>query len=363
MKEYYEYWMRECFALARKAEGLTHPNPLVGCVIVKDGVVVGRGTHWKAGLPHAEQVALKEAGDKARGATLFVNLEPCNHWGKTPPCATLIVDAGIKKVVAAITDPHPLVQGRGFAYLRQKGVEVVEGILEKEARALNAPFLHWSTTGKPYVTVKIAMSLDGKVALNSGESRWITSEESRRDGHYLRFLSDAIMVGSRTVNLDNPQLTVRLWHSEVPKQPKKIVLSGSLNVRPDAAVFTPPQSALLMTCSDNSAVMAQWEKNHVEVVRLPGVQGKIPIQKVLEELGKREILHLLVEGGASLFQQFIQERACQKVVFYIAPRIMGSQALSFFPDLSINRLEEMIGGHIEQFQILGNDVKIVMSLV
>ncbi|MFN4181653.1 MAG: bifunctional diaminohydroxyphosphoribosylaminopyrimidine deaminase/5-amino-6-(5-phosphoribosylamino)uracil reductase RibD [bacterium] len=363
MKEYYEYWMRECFALARKAEGLTHPNPLVGCVVLKDGVVVGRGIHWKAGLPHAEQVALKEAKEKAQGGTLFVNLEPCNHWGKTPPCATLIVEAGIKKVVSAITDPHPLVQGKGFAYLRQKGVEVVEGILEEEARELNAPFLHWSTTGKPYVTVKIAMSLDGKIALNSGESRWITSEESRRDGHYLRFLSDAILVGSRTVNLDNPQLTVRLWHSKFAKQPKKIVLSGSLNVRPDAVVFGPPQPAIIFTCSNDFSAMAQWEKLNVPVVRLPGVQGKIPIQAVLEELGKREILHLLVEGGASLFQQFIQERQCQKVVFYIAPKIMGSRGLSFFPDFSINRLEEMIGGRIEQFQVLGKDIKIVMSLV
>ncbi len=363
MKEYYEYWIRECFALARKAEGLTSPNPLVGCVIVKDGVVVGKGTHWKAGLPHAEQVALKEAGEKAKGATLFVNLEPCNHWGRTPPCAALIAEAGIRKVVASIGDPHPLVNGAGFAYLRQKGVEVVQGLLDEEARNLNAPFLHWSTTKMPYVILKIAMSLDGKIALGSGESRWITCEESRKDGHYLRFLSDAVMVGSRTVNLDQPQLSVRLWSSPMPKQPKKIILSGSLGVHPDSPVFQPPGSAFLFTCIPLGDTTSKFEEKGVRIITLPGEQGRIPLSAILEELGKQEIQLLLVEGGASLFQQFLQNKLCQKVVLYIAPRMLGSHSLSFFPDFSISRLEESIGGKIEDFQNSGSDLKVVIHLV
>ncbi len=290
-----EKYMRLALVLAKKGEGLTSPNPAVGAVIVKNGRIVGRGYHKKCGLPHAEVNALNEAGDKAKGATLYVTLEPCNHFGRTPPCADAIIRAEIKRVVAAMKDPNPVNNGRGIRKLEKNGIETLCGVLEGEARALNKPFIKFITTGMPYLTVKMAESLDGKIATKTGDSKWISDEDSRRYVRSLRSKSDAVMVGINTFIKDNPTL---LGGGANGKQPVRIIVGG---------------------------------------------RGRVDLKNLLKKLGKMGIINILAEGGGELVGSLVEKRLVDRFLFFVAPKIIGGRdAITPVEGDGIRRIDEAL---------------------
>jgi diaminohydroxyphosphoribosylaminopyrimidine deaminase/5-amino-6-(5-phosphoribosylamino)uracil reductase len=319
-------WMRRALELAETASGRTSPNPLVGAVVVRNGICVGEGFHPKAGEPHAEVFALREAGDAARGATLYVTLEPCSHYGRTPPCADLIVRCGIRRVVSAMEDPDPRVSGRGHERLRNAGIRVDAGLLESDARRLNAPYLKWKTTGVPFVTLKIAMSLDGKVATRTGESRWVTGDASRLDGHRLRNTHDAILVGVGTALADDPLLTTRLPDSS--RDPTRVVLDTDARTPLTAKVVNVDSDAgtLLFVAddADDLRVNALAERG-VEVCRVPRTPRGVDLNAVLKTLGERQVLSVLVEGGPTVHGSFAELRLVDRVVVYVAPVVIGGK--------------------------------------
>ncbi len=314
-----EGYMSLALSLARRRKGLTHPNPTVGCVVVRKGEVVGLGHHEGAGHPHAEVVALEEAGNKASGATLYVTLEPCVHFGRTPPCTDAIERAGIKRVVIATPDPNPLVRGKGIHRLRQKGIEVKVGVCEEEAKALNEDFFTYVTSGRPYVTLKLAQTLDGKTATPEGKSKWITSRESRKLAHRLREEASAVLVGINTVIEDDPALTVRYVPSN--KKVLRIVIDPQLDIPPTAKLTNTSESPTMV-------VFSRRNPSKEEELLGKGVQllymERIDISSLLEELRKREVIHLLVEGGAYTVSRFIKEGLWDRMVLFQAPKIMGS---------------------------------------
>ena len=299
-----EKYMRIALGLARKAEGLTNPNPTVGAVIVKDGRIIGKGYHRACGLPHAEINALKSAGPKAKGATLYVTLEPCDHFGRTPPCTEAIIGSGIKKVVIAMKDPNPLNNGRGIKRLNRAGIKTEAGVLGKEAARLNAPFVKFITTGRPFVTVKMAQSLDGKIATRSGESRWISSEASRRYVHELRGKVDAVMVGVNTVIKDDPLL---LSKTKAGKQPARIIVDGKLKTPRNARIFS--------RMSGSPVIIATTKK-----------KGRVDLKDLLRTLGRMGMMHILVEGGGELVASLVEEALADRFLFFIAPKIIGGRA-------------------------------------
>jgi diaminohydroxyphosphoribosylaminopyrimidine deaminase/5-amino-6-(5-phosphoribosylamino)uracil reductase len=320
-------FMSRALALAERARGLTSPNPMVGAVVVAGGQVVGEGFHAAAGSPHAEIEALAAAGHRARGATLYVSLEPCTHWGRTPPCAPAVVSAGVRRVVAALQDPNPKVAGRGLELLRGAGVEVTLGVLQAQAAAQNRVFLTAMRQGRPHVLLKAAMTLDGKIADIHGESRWITGEAARHETHRLRSEADAIIAGIGTVLRDDPQLTVRLeppW----PREPLRVVL--------DTAARTPPGARLITSGTPARAFIAVGETAPTErvrrlmdagvtLVRLPGRDGRIGLPEVLAELQAREVRGVLVEGGAEVHGAFLEAGLVDRVAVFVAPRLMGGR--------------------------------------
>lgn len=319
-------FMGRALGLAALARGKTSPNPMVGAVVVGgDGTILGEGYHHQAGTPHAEVHALGMAGPKARGATLYVSLEPCCHFGRTPPCTEAIISNGIKRVVVATLDPNPLVAGKGLQVLRQAGLEVQYGVLDAEARHLNEAFFKYIVTGQPFVTLKAAMSLDGKIATGLGDSKWITGPESRNLVQHLRAENDAVLVGIGTVLADDPLLTVRL--PEAGKKPLRVIVDSSLRI--------PLESRLVQTARDYPVAVAVVEgqcppgkkellmERGVAVWELPGVDGLVDIRALLEELGSREVVGLLLEGGSLLNSGFLKARAIDKYVFFVALMIIG----------------------------------------
>ncbi len=348
-----EIFMRRALTLARVRKGLTHPNPTVGCVIVRDGKIVGEGFHQKAGEPHAEVVALKKAGKRAEGSTVYVTLEPCSHYGRTPPCALALIKAKVKRVVVATTDPNPLVSGKGIEMLREAGIEVTLGVLKEEAEKLNEDFFHYITKGVPFVVLKVAQTLDGFIADSRGFSKWITSEESRRYVHLLRCQSDAVLVGVNTVLKDDPLLTVREVYCE--RQPLRVVLDTRLRIPPNARITdTSAAPTLVFTAADNAEKIKALEKKGVEVIRIPAEGGRIPLRKVLKVLAKREVVQLLVEGGASVFSSFVRENLASKLVVFTAPKVLGSGRKTF-GDLSLS-LKEPFGLNLKNLKTFGSDV-------
>ncbi|MGI5823287.1 MAG: bifunctional diaminohydroxyphosphoribosylaminopyrimidine deaminase/5-amino-6-(5-phosphoribosylamino)uracil reductase RibD [Dethiobacteria bacterium] len=322
-----ERYMWMVLDLARRACGKTNPNPMVGTVIVKDGEVVGTGFHKKAGDEHAEIVALKEAGAKARKATLYANLEPCSHQGRTPPCTEAIIRAGIRKVVIATIDPNPLVSGQGVRMLQEAGIKVKIGVLEDKARRLNEVFFKYITTKTPFVMVKSAMSLDGKIATATGKSRWISGEKSRRFGHQLRAVSDGIMVGINTILHDDPRLTVRLG-DEKAANPARIIV--------DSRGRLPLNSNVVKTARETKTILATTnliapekqkalEDAGVEVLTLSLQGEQVNLQELMPALGEREISALLVEGGGTLNYSFLKENIIDKIYFFIAPLLLGGE--------------------------------------
>ncbi|MCR4442868.1 MAG: bifunctional diaminohydroxyphosphoribosylaminopyrimidine deaminase/5-amino-6-(5-phosphoribosylamino)uracil reductase RibD [Peptococcaceae bacterium] len=316
-------YMKMALELAKKACGRTSPNPLVGAVVVKGDAVVGKGYHQKAGTPHAEVHALNEAGAEAAGADLYVNLEPCNHYGRTPPCTEAIIRAGIKRVFVAMRDPNPLVGGKGIARLREHGIEVTEGLLEEEARKTNEVYLKYIQTGIPFVALKTAISLDGKIATETGESRWITGEEARRHGHTLRDAYDAILVGIGTITADDPSLTCRLPGRE-GRDPARVIVDSRLSIDEKARVLNlqSPAPTIIATTSQSPAGKRSLLEQKASVLVInEGPRVELPL--LLKTLGEMGITSVLVEGGGRINGSFLRENLVDKYYFYLAPRIIG----------------------------------------
>lgn len=328
-------WMKLALQLAAAALGQTSPNPVVGAVVVRDGELVGMGAHLRAGEPHAEVHALRMAGEKAAGAVLYVTLEPCNHHGKTPPCTEQIIAAGIRKVVVGCRDPHPLVQGSGIARLRSAGLEVVVGVCEEEARRLNRFFFKWAETGRPFVTVKTAATLDGKLAAYTGDSRWVTGEAARRQVHRMRREHDAVMVGINTVLQDDPQLTVRLGQGN--KQPLRVVVDSQLRLPLDCRLVRDGEAPTLIftTAGSPEEKRARLQELGVEVAVVPaapspdGKSGepamRVDLAAAMRELGKRGVTSVLAEGGGTLNFALLERRLVDQVVAFIAPKLIGGR--------------------------------------
>jgi len=350
------FFMKRALDLAKKGRGTTSPNPMVGAVIVKDGEIVGEGYHRKAGEPHAEVMALAQAGERARGAELFVNLEPCCHFGRTPPCADAIIRAGVKRVVVAMTDPNPLVAGKGIKRLREADVEVEVGLLEEEARKLNEVFIKYITTGSPFIVAKIAQSLDGKIAMASGESRWITGEPARIKAHEFRSWYDAVMVGIGTVLADDPLLTCRLPGER--KSPLRIVVDSWARI---------PLDARMLECKDGRVILATTERadgekvnalkgKGVEVIKVPAVDGRVDLKRLMEILGSMGITSVLVEGGATLIASFIKENLVDKLLVFQAPLIIGGDGINSIGILPIDQLKQAPRFKFHSAEAIGGDL-------
>jgi diaminohydroxyphosphoribosylaminopyrimidine deaminase/5-amino-6-(5-phosphoribosylamino)uracil reductase len=321
--------MAMALQLAARAVGDTAPNPVVGAMVVRDGRVVGRGYHRRAGLPHAEVEALRQAGAQARGATLYATLEPCNHTGRTPPCCDAILAAGVGRVVAAMRDPNPVTNGRGVTRLRRAGVAVTIGVLEAEARRLNAPFAKFITTGLPWVTAKIAQSLDGKIATRTGDARWISSDASRRLAHRLRRESDAVVVGVKTVLEDNPHLTIRFGrHPLRADRPLRVVVDSRLRTPPRSRCLAPSDSAVVATTAAGPvAARRRLERLGVTVLTLPALRRRVPLARLFKTLATRyHVVSILLEGGGELLAGALEERLVDRIVWFVAPMVIGGRA-------------------------------------
>ena len=314
--------MGEALRVARNAVGRTSPNPLVGAVIVKNGRIVAEGWHRKAGTPHAEIHALNMAGDLAKGATVYVTLEPCSHYGRTGPCAKALVEAGVVRVVVAMLDPNPQVAGRGIKLLQDAGIEVETGVCENEAKRLNEVFLKWITEGMPFVALKTAMSLDGKIATATGQSQWITNEESRLWTHYLRDCHDGIMVGINTALKDNPSLTTRLPEGN-GKNPVRIVVDSQGRLPLDAKLVTDNEAETIVAVSQRASdkTVQALEKAGVKVI-VAG-ENKVDLRLLLQKLGELNICSVLVEGGGQLNFSLLKDDLVDKVYAFVAPKLIG----------------------------------------
>lgn len=333
----HESWMRKALRLARRGVGKTSPNPPVGALVVRGGKAVGRGFHARAGLEHAEIVALGRAGRLARGATLYVTLEPCSHYGRTPPCVDAILRSGIARVVAAVADPNPRVRGRGFRALRKAGVEVVEGVLAEEGRDLIEPFAFFIRSGLPFVTLKLAASADGRIATASGASRWITGARARRFARKLRAQSDAIVVGARTVKLDDPRLTARI---EGGGDPLRVVVDGKLTTSPDARVFNTKNGSVLLVAERRAAARrgGAYRRRGIEILALAGKNGRVSTKVLMRRLAARGITSVLVEGGGDLAAEILRARLVRKLLLFVAPRILGADGVPMVGRLGLRSL-------------------------
>jgi diaminohydroxyphosphoribosylaminopyrimidine deaminase / 5-amino-6-(5-phosphoribosylamino)uracil reductase len=298
-------YMALAIALAKRAEGMTSPNPMVGAVIVKNGRIVGRGYHKRAGLAHAEIDALRQAGAKAKGATLYVTLEPCDHFGRTPPCTDAVIKSGIRRVVVAMIDPNPVNNGRGIRKLNRHGIKTKVGLFANDAMEMNRPYIKFITRNIPFVTVKVAQSLDGKIATRMGDSKWISGDDSRRYVHKLRKMADAVMVGANTVRRDDPLLLSKPVRG---KQPVRVIVGDRSSFPPGAKIFSGPY------------------KTYVIVVR-PGPRsgGKVDLKKMLKALAKQGITNILVEGGGELIAGLIEDDLVDRFLVFIAPKIIGGR--------------------------------------
>ncbi len=318
-------FMNLALELAARGRGTTSPNPMVGAVIVKDGKIIGRGYHRAAGSAHAEVVAIDDAGDTARGATLYVTLEPCNHTGRTPPCTEKILAAGIRRVVVAMADPNPDVNGGGSRYLSEKGIVVTSGICEKKARLLNEVFIKYITTRRPFVTLKWAATLDGQIATRTGDSRWVTGARARAFVHGLRHASDAILVGINTVRQDNPSLTTRL-ENESGKDPVRIVLDTNLSISATAKLLN--QASEAKTYIITGPAIPEKKRDQIErlgarVIQTPLKKGGIDIELLMNRLGEMTVTSLLIEGGGKIIASALAAGIVDKVNLFYAPKILG----------------------------------------
>ena len=357
--------MARALELARKGVYSTHPNPRVGCVIVRDGETVGEGWHVQAGGPHAEVHALRQAGDRARGATAYVTLEPCSHHGRTPPCAEALVEAGVARVVVAMQDPNPQVAGQGLERLRQAGIAVTCPLLATEARALNPGFLKRMEHGQPYIRVKLAMSLDGRTAMASGESQWITGPAARSAVQRLRAQSSAVLTGADSVIADGARMTVRAAELGLDaettelatrRSPLRILIDGRLRVPLDAPFFQ-AGPALVVTCAD-AAAHPQYAQGGHELLSLRGDDGQVDLPKLSIELARRGINEVLVEAGASLAGAFAKQGLVDEYQLFIAAKFMGSTARPLL-DWPLERMSEAAPLQIIEMTAVGDDWRVI----
>ena len=344
-----KHFMRLALQLAKKRKGYTHPNPTVGAVVVKNGKIVGLGYHERAGKPHAEVMAINQAGEKAKGATLYVTLEPCSHYGRTPPCTNLIIEKKLKRVVVATLDPNPQVAGKGIERLKRAGIEVDVGILEEEAKELNEDFFVYITQKRPYITLKWAQTLDGKLATLTGDSKWISSLESRKLAHILRREATAVLVGVNTVIKDDPQLTVR--HVPTERQPIRIVLDPLLKIPLKSKILNTEEAKTIVITSINASEKVEILKSKgVDVIQLQDLS----IRSILNALYEREIMHLLVEGGAKTLSSFLSEGVFDRISVFIAPKIMG-EGLSI-EGMRVEKIEQTLKLKKRKHLALGGDI-------
>ncbi len=335
-------FMRMALRLGRRGLGRTSPNPPVGAVVVARGTVVGRGFHRKAGAAHGEAAALQAAGARARGATLYVTLEPCAHHGRTPPCTAAVIAAGVRRVVIGTRDPNPRVPGNGLRKLRAAGIAVTSGVLQTECDALIAAFRKHVTTGRPFVTLKLAASLDGRIATVSGDARWITGADSRRYGHRLRAEHDAILVGAETIIHDDPELTCRVRGG---RHPLRVILDGRLRIPLRARVLTKdaPAATLVLTARPASAKkVRQVRERGIEVVSLAAKTGRIPIARVMQELGERNIMSVLIEGGATVAAAALAAGVVDRLLVFFAPKLIGGDGRSMLTTLGVRRMRDAL---------------------
>jgi diaminohydroxyphosphoribosylaminopyrimidine deaminase/5-amino-6-(5-phosphoribosylamino)uracil reductase len=320
-----EHFMQMALDLAQKGQGFTSPNPMVGAVVVKDGRVVGSGYHHAAGRPHAEVNAIDDAGQAASGATIYVNLEPCNHTGRTPPCTHKIIQSGIRRVVVAMKDPNPNVAGGGIDYLKAQGLEVALGVCQEEARRLNEVFIKFIRTRRPFVILKCAATLDGRIATRSGDSKWITNEQSRSYVHHLRHCVDGILVGVNTVKADNPSLTTRLNHGP-GMDPIRIVLDTRLTIPVDARILrldSDSDTILVVGQNVDPHKRAALEKNGVRILDAALENSRIHMPSLMQQLGAMGITGLLIEGGGRVIASALHSGIVDKIAFFYAPKILG----------------------------------------
>ncbi len=359
--------MRRALVLAKRGLGRVEPNPMVGCVLVRRGRVIGEGYHRRFGGPHAERDALRRCQGSPRGATAYVTLEPCCHHGKTPPCTEALIEAGVSRVVAAVADPFEPVRGRGVDILRQAGMRVDVGLCEAEARALNAPFIKLRETGKPWVILKWAQSLDGKIATRTGESQWITGPAARREAHRLRARVDGILVGIGTVLADDPDLTCR--HVKPKRTATRIVLDGRLRMpRRAKLVRTARQTPTLILTRPSTLkskrAAADWLRSKgCEVIALGGRRGVIDLKEALGELGRREMTNLMVEGGGQILGAFFDAGLADEAMVFVAPKLIGGrEGLGALAGVGIGSMTQALAGRDVTRRKVGDDLMIRFRL-
>ncbi len=351
------FFMQRALELAVLGAGRVSPNPMVGSVIVCDGEIIGEGYHQLFGGPHAEVQAIASVVDQSllHHSSLYVTLEPCAHFGKTPPCSDLIIEKGIARVVIGCRDPHVAVSGKGIATLQAAGISVTEGVLEAECRQCNEAFIKSHTIGLPFVTIKLAQTLDGKIATSLGASRWITGEESRSEVHRLRSTYDAVMTGEATVRADNAQLTVRHCAG---RNPLRVVLDCRLSLPLESDIFSAEAPTLVVASTSVAGLgkVAQLQQKGVTVLFVDEHAGKLDLRQVLLELHKRQVLSVLVEGGSRLSASFIREKLVDKILIFVAPKLFGGDALSAFAPLGISTPEQAVNLRFGLPHIFGRDV-------
>jgi diaminohydroxyphosphoribosylaminopyrimidine deaminase / 5-amino-6-(5-phosphoribosylamino)uracil reductase len=349
-------YMAWALELAERGLYTTTPNPRVGCVIVSDGIVVGEGWHEKAGAPHAEVNALQAAGPRARGATVYVSLEPCAHHGRTPPCIDALIGAGVGRVIAAMVDPTPQVSGKGLAALESKGIAVAVGLLEEEARELNIGFISRMTRGRPWVRMKIAASLDGKTALTNGRSQWITGPAARRDGHHWRARACALLTGIGTIKDDDPQLTVR--EVSTPRQPLRVVVDSRLETPPTARVLQ-GGGVLVAAAQEARERMRMLEDKGAEVLVLPNANGKVELIDLFRELARRGMNEVHVEAGWKLNGSLLGDGVVDELVLYYAPCLLGDAAQGMFNLPELIDLSGRRNLKIHDMRVIGTDLRLL----
>jgi len=356
-------YMSRALQLAERGLYTTAPNPRVGCVLVKGDQIVGEGWHAIAGGPHAEIVALEQAGEAAYGATAYVTLEPCCHHGKTPPCSDALIAAGVVRVVAAMEDPNPMVAGEGLRQLQQAGVETASGLLTAQAEALNPGFVQRMRSGRPFVRSKLAMSVDGRTAMASGESKWITGEAARRDVQHLRARSCAIMSGIGTVLADDPSLTVRLENGEqAPRQPLRVILDPHLSTPENARFLSQPGKSLIVTATEEPEIQQWLERAGAEVIYLPHGPDAIDLHALMTVLAEREINEVLLETGAILSGAVLRAGIIDELVIYMAPKLMGDGARGLFHTPGLDSLADAVSLDIRDIRAVGQDWRITASI-
>ncbi len=354
------YYMARAIQLAKRGRYTTNPNPNVGCVIVKDGCIIAEGWHVRAGQGHAEVEALKQV-DNVQGATAYVTLEPCSHHGKTPPCCDALIRAGVSRVVAAMTDPNPLVAGQGFARLQAAGIEVVYGVLAEDAHALNRGFIKRMTHGLPFVRSKLAMSFDGRTAMASGESQWITGAESRTDVQHLRAESSAILTGIGTVLADDPSLTARVNY-EV-KQPLRVVLDSQLKMPVTAKMATLEGRSIILTCSNNTAKQQRLQQAGFEVYVLPTQNARLDLPEVLKFLAADlQVNDLLVEAGAILNGALLAQGLMDEIIIYMASCVLGDQGRGLFHLPALQTMADKKNLKLRDVRQVGADLKLTLTV-